>query len=189
MLIVELANGAVDTIIYAPPGRTLSDGGMKMDGRLGFIRRRGQTDGAGGTHRRPRASPGQSRAHGGGAGLDGKVIRLSAPEERLSRIWVDTALPTGDRLAGEWIAIANDGEQNAFYQIESVERDGEGSVISLGDVSLVRGYKDERDYGQGAEDELRARRPVRHFKSCRCRRRKTKIGLTPHSRESALRVA
>ena len=79
----------------------------------------------------------------------GKVTRLTAPEERLSRIWVDTALPTGDQLAGEWIAIDNDGEQNAFYQIESVEREGEGSVISLGDVSLVRGYKDERDYSQG----------------------------------------
>ena len=62
---------------------------------------------------------------------------------------MDAALPTGDRLAGEWIAIGNDGEQNAFYEIESVERDGERSVISLGDVSLVRSYKDERDYSQG----------------------------------------
>ncbi len=149
VLVVELADGATDTIIYLPPGRTLSDGGLKMDGRLGYIRRRGQT-------MERAALVGGKELRQGSLELTaevpawrGTVRKLSAPEERLSRIWVDAALPAGNQLAGEWIAIDNDGEQNAFYQIESIEREGEGSVISLGDVSLIRGYNDERDYGKG----------------------------------------
>jgi len=149
VLIVELADGATDTIMYAPPGRALASGGMRMDGRLGLIRRRGKaverTALIGG--QQLRNGPVEIKADV--PAWNGSVTRLSAPAEPQSRVWVDAALPTGDRLAGEWIAIGNDGEQNAFYQIESIKRDGRGSVISLGDVSLVRGYNDARDYSRG----------------------------------------
>ena len=120
-----------------------------MDGRLGVIRRRGQTMERAALVGGKELRQGSLELKTDVPAWTGKVTRLSAPEERLSRIWVDAALPAGSQLAGEWIAIGNDGEQNAFYQIESIEREGEGSVISLGDVSLVRGYKDERDYSQG----------------------------------------
>jgi oligo-alginate lyase len=149
VLIVELADGATDTIMYAPPGRELASGGMQMDGRLGFIRRRGKTVERTALVGGRQLRDGLIELKADVPAWTGSVIRLSAPAEPHSRVWVDAALPTGDRLAGEWIAIGNDGEQNAFYEIESVERDGERSVISLGDVSLVRSYKDERDYSQG----------------------------------------
>jgi len=149
VLVVELADGAVDTIMYAPPGRTLSDVRRGMDGRLGFVRRRGETV-------ERAALIGGRELHDGRVELKadvpawtGRATRLSEPKAPQSRVWVDAALPTDGRLTGEWIAIANDGAQNAFYRIESVEREGQGSVISLGDVSLERGYKDEKDYGQG----------------------------------------
>lgn len=149
ILVVELADGAVDTIIYSPPGQVLSDGGTQMDGRLGFIRRRGDT------LERAALIGGKSLRDGSveltadAPSWSGRVMKLSAPDEHPSRIWVDATLPPGGRLAGEWIAIANDGARNAFYEIESVERADEGSIISLGDVSLVRNYYDERDYGKG----------------------------------------
>ncbi len=149
VLNVELADGAIDTIMYAPPGQSLASGGMEMDGRLGFIRRRGKTVERAALIGGRRLRDGRLELKSDVPAWTGKVMRLSAPAEPRTRVWVDAALPTGDRLAGEWIAIGNDGEQNAFYQIESVERDGERSVISLGDVSLARGYNDERDYGKG----------------------------------------
>jgi hypothetical protein len=149
ILVVELANGAVDTIMYAPPGRAVASGGMQMDGRLGYIRRRGKTVERAALIGGKKLRDGRIELKADVPAWNGRVTRLSAPAEPHSRVWVDTALPAGDRLAGEWIAIANDGEQNAFYQIESIERDGKGSVILLGDVSLVRGYNDARDYSRG----------------------------------------
>jgi len=149
LLVIELADGATDTIIYAPPGQALLDGETQMDGRLGFIRRRGNK-----TERVALIGGRELRQSGVELKAEvpawtGRITKISAPEERLSRIWVDSVLPTGNSLAGEWIAIANDGAQNAFYEIESVERAGEGSMISLGDVSLVRSYADEKDYSKG----------------------------------------
>ena len=149
VLVVELADGATDTIMYAPPGRALAGAGMEMDGRLGYIRRRGKTVERTALIGGKQLRNGRVELKADVPAWSGTVTRLSAPAEPQSRVWVDAALPTGSRLAGEWIAIGNDGEQNAFYQIESVGRDGERSVISLGDVSLVRGYKDERDYTKG----------------------------------------
>ncbi len=154
VLAVELADGTSDTLIYLPPGQALAGEAMSSDGRLGFVRRRAGRVERAGLIGGSRLEVNSDLLEADSAGWSGTVTRLSGPEEPTSRLWVDAALPEGDRLAGEWITIANDGERNACYQIESIRREGAGSIIELGDVSLVRGHLDRRDYTRGLRMNL-----------------------------------
>jgi hypothetical protein len=65
------------------------------------------------------------------------------------RIWVDAALPAGEALIDRWIYIENDRARSAVYQIRSVEKDGDLTRISCGQVSFVRGFSDVNDYTKG----------------------------------------
>ena len=48
-----------------------------------------------------------------------------------------------------WMQIANDGEQDACYEIQSVRREDERTAVDLGDVTFIRQLKDPSDYGAG----------------------------------------
>ena len=150
VLEIELTDGAVDTLMYNPPqGAGLNAGGRELDGRLGFIRRRGgKVERAaliGGSTMRD--GPFELKAPQGA--WSGKVLALSDAASTRSLVTVDATLPIDGSLVGQWIAIANDGVRNAFYKIEGVAREGAGSLIDLGDVSLVRSYKSNSDYSKG----------------------------------------
>ena len=118
---------------------------MKMDGRLGLNRRRGRT------MERAALVGGQELRQGGleltaevPAGREesrGFPRRKSASagfgSTRLSR------RATGWRASGSG-SPTTESRTPSIRSSPSVVREGEGSVISLGDVSLVRGYEDER---------------------------------------------
>ncbi len=149
---VELADGATDYLLSYPGelgDSPMEVGDLRFLGRLGFIRVR---DGAveraaliAGTE----LALGDFRVAVPAAGLTGTVVRMDRDMEADARIWVDTELPTDDTLVGQSIIIENDGARNACYTIERVERDGELTMLSLGDVAFVRDFVDRTDYSQG----------------------------------------
>jgi len=147
---VYLKSGAVDTLIYSPDGAAVTvDDTTSCQGRLAMVRTR---DGAvetmaliAGT----RLQYGDIILSAPDAGHTGKVVRFDKDTLDDARIWVDADLPTGETLAGQEIIIENDRARNACYTIERVERDGDLTLISLGRVSLVRGYVDANDYSKG----------------------------------------
>ena len=79
----------------------------------------------------------------------GTVSKMDKDIDGYGRIWVDTDLPLDGSLIGEEIVIENDGQRNACYTIHEVKRDGELTVLSLGDVCFVRDFADPNDYSDG----------------------------------------
>ncbi len=98
-----------------------------------------------------------------GARLAGPGIRIELPAARLTGrivdfdremddhncIYTDAALPLGDALAGSWLRIANDGKQDACYEIREVRREKGRTVIDLGDITFIRGVKNPKNYAAG----------------------------------------
>ncbi len=63
---------------------------------------------------------------------------------------VDTGSELNADLIGAQIYIENDGERNAVYEIKGVTPQSEGTyTIDIGDVTLVRCYRDSSDHSKG----------------------------------------
>ena len=73
----------------------------------------------------------------------GQIVAMDRQMDDDNTITVTPALPTDGILDGQWIIIDNDGERNAAYQIQQVRPGpgGDGSVISLGDVTFIRAMR------------------------------------------------
>jgi len=54
-----------------------------------------------------------------------------------------------DAIPGNYIYINNDGVQNGVYEIVSAKREGDKVVLGIGDVSVIRGYKDKHNLSAG----------------------------------------
>ncbi|MFC3771826.1 heparinase II/III family protein [Paenibacillus sp. GCM10012303] len=53
-------------------------------------------------------------------------------------------------LAGRFVYVANDGVRNAVYRIRSAYAGpGGGTVLDIGDMTLIRSYADPEDYAKG----------------------------------------
>ncbi len=147
---VELEDGATDWLLSAR-GDALIDvpGGPSFNGRLAWLRLRNgvveQASLIAGTELRL----GEFRLTTETPEFSGTVVRMDRDMTDDGRIWVDTELPTDGTLVGEQIIIENDDVRNACYTIERVERDGELTMLSLGDVSFVRDFVDRNDYSKG----------------------------------------
>ncbi|NOZ19759.1 MAG: hypothetical protein GXP25_01585 [Planctomycetes bacterium] len=99
----------------------------------------------------------------GGTKLTGKGLCIEAPTAFMTGtitdmdremddhncITTDAELPVGDTLAGSWMRIANDGKQDACYEIRSVRREKGRTVIDLGDITFIRQVKDPKNYDAG----------------------------------------
>ncbi|MEA3401943.1 MAG: heparinase II/III family protein, partial [Armatimonadota bacterium] len=147
---IELADGAVDWVCSARGEEPIQvRGGPRFAGRLAFVRLR---DGA---VERGTLIAGTELALSGfrlaapEPAWTGTIVRMDRDMLEDGRIWVDTELPTDDMLVGESIVIDNDEERNACYTIERVERDGDLTMLSLGEVSFVRDFADRSDYSKG----------------------------------------
>jgi hypothetical protein len=90
----------------------------------------------------------------GGTTLQAGGVTLSLPRSeyrgtlrqvdyQTCRLQTDTPLPADGRLNGALIYITNSRySRNTVYRLESVRREGAGSVLDLGDTSLVLGFAD-----------------------------------------------
>ncbi len=144
------ADGAVDYLVSCTGGEMVeAPEELRFDCRMGFIRvREGQVERAAmiaGTA----LSLGSFSLQMPEAAATGTVVRMDYDMEDDGRIWVDAELPVDGTLVGQQIFIDNDGARDASYTIERVERDGEATMVSLGDVSFVRQFVDNNDYSKG----------------------------------------
>ncbi|MBQ7120580.1 MAG: S-layer homology domain-containing protein [Oscillospiraceae bacterium] len=57
--------------------------------------------------------------------------------------------PAPDDLQGRYVYIDNSGEENGVYRIESAREVADGIEVSLGNVSLIQRYVDEKDIESG----------------------------------------
>ena len=147
---VELADGAMDYILYSPTGAAVQvSDEIIFAGRLGFLRvREGEVERAAliaGT----RLAFGSFTLEAPEPAYAGKIVRMDRDTEQDGRIWVDAELPADGALVGQEIIIQNDRVRNACYTIERVERDGDLTMVSFGKVSFVRSYLDPKDYSKG----------------------------------------
>lgn len=81
----------------------------------------------------------------------GAITDLDREMDEHNCIYTQTPLPEGKVLSGSWLRVANDGGQDACYEIRQVRREGGRTVIDLGDITLIRGVKDPNDYAAGYE--------------------------------------
>ncbi|MCK5526876.1 MAG: hypothetical protein KAJ05_06980, partial [Candidatus Latescibacteria bacterium] len=70
------------------------------------------------------------------------------------RIYTKAPLPTDGSLNGRWMMVENDNERDACYRIREVRREGDQTVLEVGDVDFIRGMVDERDYSRGTLYEI-----------------------------------
>lgn len=147
---VELADGAVDWLLSARgEGAIEVPDGPAFSGRLAWLRLRDGVVERATLIAGTQLALGAFRASAEAPAFIGTVARMDRDMVEDGRIWVEAELPTDGTLVGERIIIANDDVRNACYTIERVERDGEQTMLGLGDVSFVRDFVDRTDYSKG----------------------------------------
>jgi hypothetical protein len=81
------------------------------------------------------------------------TLQAVLPDDPMDQqLRLSTPLPKGVNCKGRVILIANDGIQDAGYMIESQP---EPQTISLGSISLVRGFRDRNDHSKGVITNVR----------------------------------
>ena len=65
------------------------------------------------------------------------------------KIVTDADLPGEGSIEGRYLSVENDNERDACYRIRGAVRQGDQTVIDVGDVDFVRGMVDELDYSKG----------------------------------------
>ncbi|MBR2180347.1 MAG: heparinase II/III family protein, partial [Oscillospiraceae bacterium] len=83
-------------------------------------------------------------------GISGKVVDFTDIPAFENYIMLETYDEVNtDAIIGSLINVENDGEENGAYRITSAEKTGNILTVGIGDVTLIRGYKDvyNRDKG------------------------------------------
>lgn len=143
---VTLADGRRDVLISCEtPGRVRVDGGITLEGAHGFLSLRdGQVECAKlieGTL----LERGAFRLTAETPAYTGTLARVLADDPNDQQLELSAPLPNPKALAGRTIFVENDGKQGAAYTVVSAQ----GARVSLGAMSLVRGYQDPNDYAEG----------------------------------------
>jgi len=81
--------------------------------------------------------------------MTGTITDMDREMDDHNCLYTNAKLPVGDALAGSWMRIANDGKQDACYEIRSVRREKGRTVIDLGDITFIRQVKDPKNYDAG----------------------------------------
>ena len=147
---IEHADGAVDYVLSAHDGSVARRiGDLQFAGQWGFVRvRDGKTEAAvlvGGTL----LCGGDFELRPPLAQYEGTITDMDREMDEHNLIYTDADLPAGDALAGNWLRIANDGGQDACYEIKAIRRERGRPVIVLGDTSFIRCVKDPESYEAG----------------------------------------
>lgn len=155
---VELTCGRVDYIVSAldPDEELLLDGAIAFRGAFGLYSERagipeyayvhdGTEIGRAGSGERLTLKTGR---------LTGKVSGFTKEQSERNAITVQFDRPAEaadlEALAGRFVYIANDGVRNAVYRIgRAYAGSGGGTVLDIGDMTLLRAYADAEDYDKG----------------------------------------
>ncbi|MBI3948472.1 MAG: heparinase II/III family protein [Armatimonadetes bacterium] len=143
---VELASGATDILIACEtPTRVEVEGGVRFDGRIGWVRRMGgevrAMRMAGGTL----LQVGDVKLTAPVATYQGKIKGVDISDPHNNRVVLDPPLPLEVSFMGRTIHFQNDLPIDTSYHIAGVK----GDAVSTGGITLIRGFQDPKDYTRG----------------------------------------
>ena len=142
---VTLADGRVDTVVSCEaPGRVRLAGGLELEGAYGFLSRRDGTVEYAKLMEGTLLAWDDFRLTAARAAYTGTITRVLADDPNDQQLELSAPLPEGQ--AGRTLIVKNDGEQDAAYTLAAPPR---GRRVSLGAISLVRGYVDPNDHAKG----------------------------------------
>jgi hypothetical protein len=144
---VTLADGRVDTLISCEtPGRVQIEGGIGLDGAHGFVSRRAGVVECAKLMEGTSLSCGIFQLTAAAAAYTGTVVRVLAEDPNDQQLELSASIPEVAALAGRTLFVRNDGVQDAAYTLVGPPRDRR---VSLGAITLVRGYVDPSDPAKG----------------------------------------
>ncbi len=142
---VKLKSGRTDYIIYATNNSltyTLTDGNVSFD-FCGFI----------GVYSVNEAGKNIYSYVNDGSRYTGEVVSFTEDLVLENEIVVKLNEEVSDdeiaALAGNYVYIDGDGTDNAVYEIKSAARRGDDVALNIGDVSLIKAYKNSSDLDAG----------------------------------------
>ena len=143
---VELMDGTTDAIICCEqPARVSVEGGIELDGRIGFVRFvAGEVRSVrlvGGTYLRVKGI----ELTAASAAYEGRVVRVDVQDPSDNRVYLDPPLPEDAPVVGATIHFVNDLPWDTSFVIKRV---GKGWV-STGDITLVAGFQNAADLESG----------------------------------------
>ncbi len=143
---VDLADGRTDIIINSEQPASLTiEGGIRFDGTYGLVRLsngRPQTLRlVGGTL----LQAGDLKVASAVAAYTGVVKAVDAGDPADNRVVLEPALPQGPALVGQTIHFLNALPQDTSYEVKAVK----GDAVSTGDISLILGFKNPKDFAAG----------------------------------------
>lgn len=143
---VVTQDGRTDLLLAAEEAGKITAGEVRMEGKYGFLARRGGrieiAKLMGGT----RLEAGAFSVTASSGGYTGVIKAAQSEKPTDQRLQLSAALPAEGRRSGRLLLVQNDGVEDGAYIVEKwVQAD----VVSLGGISLVRGFKDRSDPSQG----------------------------------------
>jgi hypothetical protein len=144
---VSLADGRVDTLVSCEaPGRVQIEGGVELDGAHGFVSRRAGVVECAKLMEGTVLSCGAFQLRAASAAHTGTITRVLAEDPDNQQLELSAPLPEAVALAGRTLFVRNDGVQDAAYTLVGPPL---GRCVSLGAITLVRGYADPADPAKG----------------------------------------
>ncbi len=143
---IDLVDGRTDIVIGCEePTAVKVESGIDFDGTYALVR---LVDGqvttmrmAGGTL----LQVGDFSLSTSAAAYTGTVKAVDVSDPADNRVVLDPALPAEAALVGEVIHFQNAQPQDTSYDIKAID----GDSISTGDITLIAGFKDQKDFGAG----------------------------------------
>ncbi len=144
---VTTADGRIDTLISCEaPGRVRVEGDIVLDGAHGFLSRRGGQVECAKLMEGTLLSLGAFRLTAAQAAYTGTVARVLADDVKDQQLELSAPLPQPAVQAGRTLFVKNDGAHDAAYALAGAPA---GAKVSLGAITLIRGYLDPQKPEKG----------------------------------------
>ena len=139
---VEKMDGLIDYLLYNPDSGSLMrlPDGPSMIGNIGYLEEKGGKVNKGILINGSALTYGNMALKSTGA-ITGKVVKMDKELDGKGWLLVDSELPMDSSLNGQQLIIETDGERDASYTIDHVEKEGNLTKIFCGPISFVRGFK------------------------------------------------
>jgi hypothetical protein len=143
---IELVNGVTDILINCEePAEVTVEGGITFVGQFGMVR---LVNGEVKIMRLIRGTllqAGQVKLTAKTSAYVGKVEAIDITDPSNNLVILDPPLPADARLVGQTIHFLNSLPEDTSYEIKGIQ----GNAISTGDITLIAGFKDPKDFGAG----------------------------------------
>ncbi len=148
---VDLKDGRTDIVIIAEEPCHVEAAGLKLDGQMAFIRLRDRKVEAAKLVRGTSLTYGDYKLEADRGELKGRLTGFDVSDWKDNLLKVEpSVLPEGvaaDDLIGQYIIVKNSERSCGCYLIKDIRENG--TVISLGDKTLVERFVDRNDYSKG----------------------------------------